>query len=217
MYLNTDTYMKEKRLTRRQSQELTRSKLVESAEKVFIQRGFDGASVEQIAEAAGFSRGAFYSNFEDKDAIFLEVLDKRRRDTRSALDAIFREKHDMGQRFRAARDWYADQWKQRHWTILKTEFHLRALRNRAVRKRLSEIVNQELDDFTVLLTQYYEEARMARAGDPRTVTLSLFALSHALGILSLLDASPESERSIIAARSLAFDRLISAPKEGSDL
>lgn len=43
---------------------------------MFVRIGFDAASVERIAGEAGFPRGAFYSNFESKDALFLELLDK---------------------------------------------------------------------------------------------------------------------------------------------
>jgi len=46
-------------------------KLLEAAAIAFAREGFAGAAVEQIAESAGFSRGAFYSNFKSKDELFL--------------------------------------------------------------------------------------------------------------------------------------------------
>lgn len=64
-----------KRLTRRESRAATRAKLIESAGEVFAERGFYGASVEEITERAGFSRGAFYSNFASREELFLAVLD----------------------------------------------------------------------------------------------------------------------------------------------
>jgi len=53
----------------------TRDRLVEAAIAVFAEKGVLGASVEEICEAAGFTRGAFYSNFEHKDALCEAVLD----------------------------------------------------------------------------------------------------------------------------------------------
>jgi AcrR family transcriptional regulator len=44
---------------------------LEAAAIAFARQGFAGAAVEQIAESAGFSRGAFYSNFKRKDELFL--------------------------------------------------------------------------------------------------------------------------------------------------
>ena len=45
-----------------------------AATSVFADRGIIGASVEEICEAAGFTRGAFYSNFADKDALVLALI-----------------------------------------------------------------------------------------------------------------------------------------------
>jgi AcrR family transcriptional regulator len=65
------------RLTRAEQQARTRAALLDAAERVFAQRGFQGASVELIAESAGFSRGAFYSNFTSKEQLFAELLQDR--------------------------------------------------------------------------------------------------------------------------------------------
>ena len=167
--------MNKRRLTRRESQQLTRVKFIESAERVFARDGFDAASVEQLAAEANFSRGAFYSNFESKDELFLALLDKKRIEAQHALDAILREKNDANERFQAARDWYADQWQQRTWTVLRTEFNLRALRQRTLRKRLSALWRQELDAYSDLLAQYLSHAGLTPAESPRTIALSLLA------------------------------------------
>jgi AcrR family transcriptional regulator len=53
--------------------EATRQKLLDAAAQVFAEVGLDAASVEAICERAGFTRGAFYSNFESKDELFLEL------------------------------------------------------------------------------------------------------------------------------------------------
>lgn len=66
-----------KRLTRREKQAQTRERLLEAAERVFLRRGFQGSSVEEISAEAGFTRGAFYSNFESKEKLFVELLHQR--------------------------------------------------------------------------------------------------------------------------------------------
>lgn len=58
-------------VTRRR--ENTRARLLDAAAQVFAEVGLEGASVEAICERAGFTRGAFYSNFESKDELFLEL------------------------------------------------------------------------------------------------------------------------------------------------
>ena len=61
-------------MTRAESQAQTRRALLDAAAEVFIERGLQGASVEAIAERAGFTRGAFYSNFSSKEELFAELL-----------------------------------------------------------------------------------------------------------------------------------------------
>src|SRR2546423_7904352 len=63
------------KLTPERRRELTRTTLVEAASEVFADKGYYGASLEEIAEAAGFTRGAIYSNFGNKEELLLAVLD----------------------------------------------------------------------------------------------------------------------------------------------
>lgn len=63
------------RLTRAESMAATRQKLVEAATDTFASVGFIGATVEGIAEAAGYSRGAFYAHFGSKDDILLAIVE----------------------------------------------------------------------------------------------------------------------------------------------
>ena len=61
------------RMTRLQSKALTREKLIEAARGTFAQNGYGATTIEQISEGAGFSKGAFYSNFDSKDDLALEI------------------------------------------------------------------------------------------------------------------------------------------------
>jgi AcrR family transcriptional regulator len=63
--------------TRAEKQARTRAALLDAAARVFAERGFLGASVEVIADAAGYTRGAFYSNFATKEELFAELLQVR--------------------------------------------------------------------------------------------------------------------------------------------
>ena len=69
--------MPRKRLTRKEQQERTRSRLMSSAAKVFACKGMQQASVDEVAEDAGYTKGAFYANFKSKEELFLAMLDER--------------------------------------------------------------------------------------------------------------------------------------------
>jgi AcrR family transcriptional regulator len=82
------------RLTRRERQEETRRRLIDAAERVFIREGFQGSSVEKIAAEAGFTRGAFYSNYESKEQLFVELLHARVYDQYRAMGERVMEEGD---------------------------------------------------------------------------------------------------------------------------
>jgi AcrR family transcriptional regulator len=65
------------RLTRVERQQETRAALLDAAARVFIKRGFQASSVEQISAEAGYTRGAFYSNFSSKEQLFVALLHER--------------------------------------------------------------------------------------------------------------------------------------------
>lgn len=69
--------MTTERLTRAERQAQTRQRLLDAGAEVVAERGFHAASVELIAERAGFTRGAFYSNFATKEELFFELLQQR--------------------------------------------------------------------------------------------------------------------------------------------
>ncbi len=58
-----------------QRSEETRARIIDAAVKLFSTRGFNAASVDDICEEAGISKGAFYHHFESKQALFLVLLD----------------------------------------------------------------------------------------------------------------------------------------------
>jgi AcrR family transcriptional regulator len=83
--------MKRKRLTQAERRDETRDQLIAAAARVFSRRGFHGTSLEAIAEEAGFSRGAVYYNFADKEELFLELLDRRCAERAQDLRGVFAE------------------------------------------------------------------------------------------------------------------------------
>jgi AcrR family transcriptional regulator len=81
--------MKRKRRTQTERREETRERVLAAAARVFAQRGFDATSLEAIADQAGFSRGAVYYNFADKEELFLELLDRRCAERAQDLRDVF--------------------------------------------------------------------------------------------------------------------------------
>lgn len=78
------------------SRENTRARLMDAAFEVFAEVGLDAASVEAICERAGFTRGAFYSNYESKDDLFLDLVSEVAEQKLEAVTARVRDMKESG-------------------------------------------------------------------------------------------------------------------------
>ncbi|MGR3910786.1 helix-turn-helix domain-containing protein [Burkholderia sp. SR8] len=76
------------RLTRAQRRDATRERLLGAARAIFAEKGYAAASVEDIAAAAGHTRGAFYAHFRSKTEMLFELLRRDHDDTATALQRI---------------------------------------------------------------------------------------------------------------------------------
>lgn len=122
---------KPRRLTRAESKEQTRRRLLDAAAQVFARRGYAAASVDEIAESAGFSVGAVYSNFAGKDELFSALMTDRAVNRMDEVAEIIRSSHAeaadplhaLGRMLIAMAD------KEIDVAVLRTEFWLHAVRH----------------------------------------------------------------------------------------
>jgi len=126
------------RWTPERRRELTRTTLVAAAAEVFARRGFEGASLEEIAEAAGFTRGAIYKTFGSKEELFFAVSD----DDFTARLRSFSEKIGQTGELAEPRE-LAAMWREsvvgdRADLALHMEVRLYAMRNPDVTARFAE-------------------------------------------------------------------------------
>lgn len=127
-----------RRLTREERRAETRERLLEAASEVFAAQGYHAASVDQVAERAGFSTGAVYSAFGSKEELFLALLDVQLREETEQLEAATRDRPSIDARVRGA----ADQWmgfveREPSLVLLYTEFWAYAVRDPRVRPRIA--------------------------------------------------------------------------------
>ena len=151
--------MSPRALTRRQKQAETRSSLLRSAAKLFCRHGLEGASVEEVAQDAGFTTGAFYSNFKSKEELFLVMLDEKFGAELERTDELLAGTGEPGDEARDAADDFVRYIRSDpEWPRLYFEFVAYAARNddfrqelatrhRALRSRLTEIYRRWSADF----------------------------------------------------------------------
>ena len=135
--------MKRKRKTQAERREETRKLVLAAAAGVFAKRGFHATSLDAVAEEAGFSRGAVYYNFADKEELFLELLDRRCAERAQDLRTVFAEvpAGDIAATSRqaqlAAQHALDAMTGDAEWRALYLEFLAHAARDSAFRRRFA--------------------------------------------------------------------------------
>ena len=150
-------------LTREESRERTRERLLAAAKDVFARHGYRRASVEQIASEAGYTIGALYSNFAGKEELLLALLEQQvRRIAERVVNAAVAA-DDPAEKLRAgAREWmsFLDEEPELYalmiefWTIWVRDDEQRpqhARRFAEVRKYIGGLIRQKADEMGVAM------------------------------------------------------------------
>lgn len=143
----------EPRITPRR--QATRDRVLAAASEVFAERGFHGASVEDICDRAGFTRGAFYSNFTSKDDLVVELS---RRHSEALVDRIRRaSEREHASAEEVLRDVLAaladDNRSKERWLVLTTEFTLHAIRDADARRAWAAQQRRVRDELVLVVDE----------------------------------------------------------------
>ena len=185
-----------RRETRAEKQARTRAELLRTATTVFAQDGYEGASVEQIAELAGYSHGAVYSNFAGKADLFLAVFEdymaERARELAATQEELA-EDAPLEQRARAL----ADQWMKRFASdresfLLHLEFLAASRREPELAKRFGSRSAALRETIAAFIAHHQEEEGAEAPLPPSELALVLRALGIGLAIEALV--SPDAVR-----------------------
>ncbi len=141
------------RLTREQSQALTREKLLLSASEVVARDGYSGATIERIAEEAGYSKGAFYSNFTNKEDIFLQLLESNAGGDVVELTDLLDGYDDPNDVINVLCDWANRRAKDKRWGTLAIDLLRIARRDNTLEERHLRLFRDQWEGLGKLLIQ----------------------------------------------------------------
>jgi AcrR family transcriptional regulator len=178
----------ERRLTRKQRQAHTRARLMHSAAKVAAARGLDGASLDLVAEEAGFTKGAVYANFESKEALFLAMLDERFAQRVAELDRVLASEGTIEEQARqAGSDFIAAIEAEPEWERLFFEFAAYAARNEGFRLELVKRYRGLRERIAELFERRAGEVGMEPPLPASQVAMMTFAMANGVGLERLLE------------------------------
>jgi AcrR family transcriptional regulator len=201
-------------LSRRQERtEITRARLIQSAEKVFARDGFEAAKLEEIAADAGYTRGAFYANFESKEDLFFALLEREIGSRIGALEREMDKLRDPEDKLKAMRDFFLTKTMDRRWCLLALEFKLFAVRHPEVRQRLAAMHRRFVGPRIGFLEETMKSLGRELPASAYVTGVSMAALGNSLTLEHMLDPTLITETEIRRIVGNFFDSLTSEPKK----
>jgi AcrR family transcriptional regulator len=202
-------------LSRAESKDLTRRKLLDAARRVFLRQGFHATTVDMVAREAGFTKGAVYATFASKADLFLALYAERTEERAAQAAAIAATAGADADR-EALKAWADVLRHERAWLLVLLEFWIFAARDAALRRRFAAINTRLRTSLAEATERSARAAGRVLPADPELLVLCQVALGNGIALESFRDptlaASDVFER---AARALArgMETLREEPRE----
>jgi AcrR family transcriptional regulator len=186
--------MSPRRLSRKEKQAHTRSCLMKSAAKIFARRGLQQASIDEVAEDAGFTKGAFYANFKNKEELFLAMLDESFADRLEEIDRVMQSDDALeAQARQAGIDFLRHVGADPEWERLFFEFAAYAARNEEFRQELVTRYRSLRDRIGDLYRRRVEELGVESPVPVEDIALMTFAMANGIALEKLLEPEAVSD------------------------
>ena len=176
------------RLTRKEKQAHTRECLMRSAARVFTRRGLQQASIDEVAEDAGFTKGAFYANFKSKEELFLAMLDERFSERIEEIERVIAGEGTTAEKAQRAGDDFTQMIvADPEWQRLFFEFSAYAARNDEFREELVTRYRSMRDRIAAALRARAETAGFESALPYDQIALMTCAMANGVALEKLLE------------------------------
>ncbi|MPY99077.1 MAG: TetR family transcriptional regulator [Actinophytocola sp.] len=175
------------RLTRAESQARTREQLIATAKELFLRDGYGPTSLDKVADAAGYSKGAVYSNFRNKDELCLAVLDDIHAEQAARIAEVITSATSIDDRLARFNDWAERNIGDQAWTALEVEFAVNARRDERLRTELARRDKGIRDIIAGLVTANSTEFGIDMPLSADDAATALLSLGIGLGIQRAID------------------------------
>ncbi|WP_249788346.1 TetR/AcrR family transcriptional regulator [Bradyrhizobium sp. ma5] len=141
--------------------------------------------MRDIADAAGFSQGAFYSNFPDKEAILLELVQQHQSEERAKIESVLGQTPGEPAKVMAGLEkWAATANSDPGFAVLAIELQLQALRSPTFAQGYNELNRKHRRALGVLVTRLFEVLGKQAPADPVEIATGFIALGRGMALLS---------------------------------
>ena len=103
--------------------EETQAKILDAAEAIFSEQGFEKTQLEEVASRAGYTRGAIYAHYSSKEELFLALMEHRVLTKFTAIRHVIEAEPHVSERPEIFKRWLTSQVTDHNWGILMLEFN----------------------------------------------------------------------------------------------
>lgn len=206
--MNTAT--KPPRLSREESRLQTRAHLLAAAKRLFVERGFGAASLRDIAAEAGYTQGAFYSNFASKEDLFVELMRERSKTQMTDIARTLGDPSASADDILSALEvWAQTLDAEPEWSVLGVEFKLQGRRSPVFATASQALLDAHRDGLAYCIGQIFARLERVPPESPTVLAASFMGLSQGLALQrSMLSEVPIGHMIMVFLRSL----LAAAPR-----
>ncbi len=204
--------MARQRLTREESREQTRLRLLDAAAVVISKKGLAATSVEDIARHAGYTRGAFYSNFKSKTDLFIELLKRDHANVQQDLQALLDNSSSGQDLQQQLADFYGQCYGDNASYILWAEARLHAARDARFRSRFNTLIIEKRDVIAYFITRFGERLGKKQPPAPAdALALAMMGLVDGVHYFRLIMPNEISEAAAQDVLSTIFNATFFGP------
>jgi AcrR family transcriptional regulator len=200
--------MKRVRLSREESREQTQLRLLQAAQTVIARKGLAATSVEDIAAAAGYTRGAFYSNFRSKGDLFIELLRRDHRQAHAAMSEILNAALPVAQLEQRVRQMYSQLYRSNEGFMNWTEARMLAARDARFRSKLNALMLEKRDFIAAFIAHFHERVGATPAAPPAEMAMGLMSLVEGVKLFRLSSPQDMTAPAAESILTLFIDSLI---------
>ncbi len=200
--------MKRVRLSREESREQTQLRLLDAAQSVIARKGLAATSVEDIAAAAGYTRGAFYSNFRSKGDLFIELLRRDHRQAHDAMSEILKSDLELDQLEQRVRQMYGQLYRSNEGFMNWTEARMLAARDAKFRTKLNALMLEKRDFIAAFIVHFHERLGVSPPSPPAEMAMGLMSLVEGVKLFRLSSPQDMSAPAAESILTLFLDALI---------
>lgn len=171
------------RLSREESQIQTRERLIATATRLFAEKGYGGTSLRDIAEQAGYSQGAFYSNFDSKETLLLEMLRRHMAAEAEQLAILTAQPaQDPDIVLHKLENWASTLDQDINWSMLSIELQLHAQRSETFATAYQAVWQQHRDALAKWLSHLFAGKQLQLPVAAEELAAAFMALAHGLSL-----------------------------------